>query len=150
MTDREIEVGVFLALMTVVVLVGFGAARWRRPADPYDIEEWSVGGRAFGNWTIWFLLGGSMYSAYTFIAVPALIAWIRRHPDRKLIYKLTPLTFFSFLLWFALIAWAASDQRDDAVIQKYVNKLRANNRLPILIALLVLAGLAGTLFMALR
>ena len=85
-----------------------------------------------------------------FIAVPALIAWIRRHPDRKLIYKLTPLTFFSFLLWFALIAWAASDQRDDAVIQKYVNKLRANNRLPILIALLVLAGLAGTLFMALR
>ncbi|WP_435827455.1 sodium:solute symporter family protein [Actinoplanes philippinensis] len=58
--------------MTGVVLLGFGAARWRRPADPYHLEEWSVGGRAFGNWTIWFLLGGSMYSAYTFIAVPAL------------------------------------------------------------------------------
>jgi hypothetical protein len=85
-----------------------------------------------------------------FLAAPALIAWLRKHPDRKLIYKLSPLTFFSFLLWFALIAWAASDQRDDAVIQKYVAKLRANNRLPILIALLVAAGLAGSLVMWLR
>jgi SSS family solute:Na+ symporter len=72
MNDRNVEVGVFLALMTGLVLLGFGAARWRRPEDPYHLEEWSVGGRAFGNWTMWFLLGGSMYSAYTFIAVPAL------------------------------------------------------------------------------
>ena len=85
-----------------------------------------------------------------FIAAPALIAWIKKHPDRRLIYKLSPLAIFSFLLWFALIAWAVSDQRDDAVIQKYVTKLRANNRLPLLIALLVIAGLAGSLFMALR
>ncbi|MES2441922.1 MAG: hypothetical protein V4574_03765 [Pseudomonadota bacterium] len=85
-----------------------------------------------------------------FIATPALIAWLRKHPDRKLIYKLSPLALLSFLLWFALIAWAASDQRDDAVIQKYVAKLRSNNRLPILIALLVLAGLVGSLVMWLR
>jgi len=43
-----------------------------------------------------------------------------------------------------------SGQRDDAVISKYVAKLRANNRLPILIAVLVAAGLAGSLFMWLR
>ena len=85
-----------------------------------------------------------------FLAAPAIIARFRRHPDRKLIYKLSPLSFFSFLLWFALIAWAASDQRDDAVISKYVAKLRANNRLPILIGLLVLAGLAGSAVMWLR
>jgi SSS family solute:Na+ symporter len=105
MTDREIEVGVFLALMTVVVLVGFGAARWRRPADPYDIEEWSVGGRAFGNWTIWFLLGGSMYSAYTFIAVPALtygvgaIGWFAV----PFAIVTTPLTFY-----FTTRAWSVA------------------------------------------
>lgn len=85
-----------------------------------------------------------------FIAAPALIAWLRKHPDRKLIYKLSPLAILSFLLWFALIAWAASGQRDDAVIAKYVAKLRANNRLPLLIALLVVAGLAGSLVMWLR
>ncbi|GIE32580.1 solute:Na+ symporter, SSS family protein [Actinoplanes italicus] len=105
MTDREIEVGVFLALMTLVVLVGFGAARWRRPADPYDIEEWSVGGRAFGNWTIWFLLGGSMYSAYTFIAVPALtygvgaIGWFAV----PFAIVTTPLTFY-----FTTRAWSVA------------------------------------------
>ncbi|MDI6099299.1 sodium:solute symporter family protein [Actinoplanes sp. NEAU-A12] len=72
MSDRTVEVGVFVVLMAGVVLLGFGAARWRRPADPLTLEEWGVGGRAFGNWATWFLLGGSMYSAYTFIAVPAV------------------------------------------------------------------------------
>lgn len=72
MSDRTVEVGVFLVLMAGLVLLGFGAARWRRPADPHNLDEWSAGGRAFGNWVTWFLLGGSMYSAYTFIAVPAV------------------------------------------------------------------------------
>ncbi|MEU4424125.1 sodium:solute symporter [Actinoplanes sp. NPDC024001] len=72
MSDRQIEVGVFVVLMAVVLVLGFGAARWRAPQDPHSLEEWGVGGRAFGNWTIWFLIGGSMYSAYTFVAVPAL------------------------------------------------------------------------------
>ncbi|MBG0562482.1 sodium:solute symporter family protein [Actinoplanes aureus] len=72
MTDRDVEVGVFTVLMAVVLVLGFGAARWRAPQDPHTLEEWGAGGRAFGNWTIWFLIGGSMYSAYTFVAVPAL------------------------------------------------------------------------------
>ncbi|MFC7531577.1 sodium:solute symporter [Actinoplanes sp. GCM10030250] len=72
MSDRTIEVGVFSVLMIGVLVLGFGAARWRAPQNPHTLEEWGVGGRAFGNWTIWFLIGGSMYSAYTFIAVPAL------------------------------------------------------------------------------
>ncbi|MFG2040044.1 sodium:solute symporter [Dactylosporangium sp. NPDC048998] len=58
--------------MGAMLLLGIGAARWRRPQDIHTLEEWGVGGRAFGNWTTWFLLGGSMYSAYTFVAVPAL------------------------------------------------------------------------------
>jgi uncharacterized membrane protein len=85
-----------------------------------------------------------------FAATPALVALIRKHPDRKLIYKLSPLTLLSFLLWFALIAWAASDKRDDAVISRYVAKLRGNKRLPLIIGLLVAAGLAGSALMLLR
>lgn len=96
------------------------------------------------------LLFTLLIALVAFLAAPALIAWLRKHPDRKLIYKLSPLAMLSFLLWFALIAWAASDQRDDAVISKYMTKLRANNRLPILVALLVAGGLAGSLFMWLR
>ncbi|MER7277935.1 sodium:solute symporter family protein [Dactylosporangium sp. NPDC000244] len=67
-----VESAVFAGLMGAMLLLGIGAARWRRPRDIHSLEEWGVGGRAFGNWTTWFLLGGSMYSAYTFVAVPAL------------------------------------------------------------------------------
>lgn len=85
----------------------------------------------------------SLFVAY--VAAPPLIAWVRKHPERKLIYKLTPLTLLSFLLWVALIGWAASDRRDDAVISRYVAKLRESGRLPWAIAVVVLVGLAGSL-----
>ena len=72
LSSHDIEVGVFCVLLGVMTLAGFLAARWRRPASSiHNLEEWGVGGRAFGNWVTWFLLGGSMYSAYTFVAVPA-------------------------------------------------------------------------------
>ncbi|GGM34166.1 sodium:solute symporter [Dactylosporangium sucinum] len=72
MSGRDVEIAVFAALMGAMMLLGFGAARWRRPHSIHSLEEWGVGGRAFGNWVTWFLLGGSMYTAYTFVAVPAL------------------------------------------------------------------------------
>jgi hypothetical protein len=56
----------------------------------------------------------------------------------------------SFLLWLALLAWALTGQRDDALISRYVAKLRGSNRLPMAIALLVFAGLAGSLVPLLR
>ena len=37
------------------------------------IEEWGLGGRRFGTWISWFLIGGDTYTAYTFIAIPALM-----------------------------------------------------------------------------
>ena len=85
-----------------------------------------------------------------YLAIPAVIALLRRHPERRLIYKLIPLTLLSFLLWFGLIAWAFTGQQDNALISRYVAKLRENNRLPWLIAALVVLGLAGSLFTLLR
>ena len=82
-----------------------------------------------------------------FMGVPMVIAAFRRHPDRKLIYKLAPLAIFSFLLWFALIAWAASKQHDDAIVQKYVNKQREGKLLPLVIGALVLIGAIGSYLM---
>jgi len=66
------EIGVFSGLLGLMLVLGFAAARWRQPSSIHSLEEWGVGGRAFGNWTTWFLLGGSMFTAYTFVAVPAL------------------------------------------------------------------------------
>ena len=54
-------------------VLGFVAARWRRPDNLAHLDEWGLGGRNFGPWITWFLLGGDLYTAYTFVAVPALI-----------------------------------------------------------------------------
>jgi SSS family solute:Na+ symporter len=53
-----------------VTCVGFLAARWRR-ADLGHVNEWGLAGRRFGTWLTWFLIGGDIYTAYAFIAVPA-------------------------------------------------------------------------------
>jgi len=57
----------------IVTLIGFAAARWRPAEDPMHLNEWGLGGRGFGAFISWFLLGGDLYTAYTFIAVPALV-----------------------------------------------------------------------------
>jgi solute:Na+ symporter, SSS family len=63
---------VFVGLFLVVTGLGFAAARWRR-GDLDQLHEWGLGGRRFGTLVTWFLLGGDLYTAYTFIAVPALV-----------------------------------------------------------------------------
>jgi SSS family solute:Na+ symporter len=64
---------VVIILFVVVTGVGFVAARWRRAEDMLHLDEWGLGGRGFGSFITWFLLGGDLYTAYTFIAVPALV-----------------------------------------------------------------------------
>ncbi|HWX70908.1 MAG TPA: sodium:solute symporter, partial [Xanthobacteraceae bacterium] len=51
--------------------LGFAAAQWRK-GDLDLLHEWGLGGRRFGTVITWFLIGGDLYTAYTFIAVPAL------------------------------------------------------------------------------
>jgi solute:Na+ symporter, SSS family len=64
--------GVFSALFLLVTVLGFLAARWRR-GDLTLLNEWGLGGQRFGTVVTWFLLGGDLYTAYTFVAVPALV-----------------------------------------------------------------------------
>jgi SSS family solute:Na+ symporter len=63
---------IFILLFVAVAAIGFLAARWRR-GDLSVLDEWGLGGRRFGTVVTWFLLGGDLYTAYTFIAVPALV-----------------------------------------------------------------------------
>ncbi|HET9142469.1 MAG TPA: sodium:solute symporter [Actinophytocola sp.] len=53
--------------------MGFVAARWQRGDTLDHLDEWGLGGRRFGSWVSWFLIGGDLYTAYTFVAVPALM-----------------------------------------------------------------------------
>jgi solute:Na+ symporter, SSS family len=62
---------VFVLLFGFITWLGFAAAHWRR-GDLDLLHEWGLGGRRFGTVVTWFLVGGDIYTAYTFIAVPAL------------------------------------------------------------------------------
>ena len=62
---------VLVIFFLIVSVGGFLASRWRRADNPHTLEEWGLGGRSFGTWVTWFLLGGDLYTAYTFVAVPA-------------------------------------------------------------------------------
>ena len=63
---------VFTALFGLITVMGFVAAHWRR-GDLTQLHEWGLAGRRLGTLITWFLLGGDVYTAYTFVAVPALV-----------------------------------------------------------------------------
>src|SRR6266581_3798259 len=67
-----LEVSIFIFFFVLITVIGFVAARWRR-ADLNTIHEWGLAGRRFGTLVTWFLLGGDLYTAYTFIAVPGAV-----------------------------------------------------------------------------
>ncbi|MDQ4102427.1 MAG: sodium:solute symporter [Actinomycetota bacterium] len=73
MTVRWIELVIFTLLFALVTGLGFYAARWKRGDTLEHLDEWGLGGRKFGSWVTWFLIGGDLYTAYTFVAVPALM-----------------------------------------------------------------------------
>src|SRR5919108_536974 len=69
---NAVTIIVFSALFLLVTVLGFVAARWKR-GDLDLLDEWGLGGRRFGTVITWFLLGGDLFTAYTFIAIPALV-----------------------------------------------------------------------------
>jgi SSS family solute:Na+ symporter len=66
-----IALSIFVILFGFITWLGFAAAHWRK-GDLDQLHEWGLGGRRFGTVITWFLVGGDVYTAYTFIAVPAL------------------------------------------------------------------------------
>ena len=92
---------VFAALFVFVALLGLFGSRWRA-GDLSQLHEWGLGGRSFGTLITWFLLGGDLYTAYTFIAVPSLMfgagaAGFFAVPYAALMY---PMVFIAFpRLW---------------------------------------------------
>jgi SSS family solute:Na+ symporter len=70
---NAVELTIVVLLFLVVTVLGFAASRWRAAQNLMHLDEWGLGGRSFGSWITWFLLGGDLYTAYTFVAVPALM-----------------------------------------------------------------------------
>ena len=60
--------GCLVAVSLTVLLAGRGRFR-----DVPTLEMWALGGRSMSAVGSWFLLGGTVFTAYTFVAVPALV-----------------------------------------------------------------------------
>src|SRR6201991_4865823 len=93
---------VFIFFFLLVTVMGFIAARWRKPETLAHIDEWGLGGRSFGTWITWFLVGGDFYTAYTVIAVPALVYTVGAYGFFALPYTIVvyPFVFMVMpLLW---------------------------------------------------
>jgi len=78
MMDGQINwtaLSVFIFFFALVTVMGFWASRWQagKANKGAHLDEWGLGGRNFGTWITWFLVGGDFYTAYTVIAVPALV-----------------------------------------------------------------------------
>lgn len=79
MMDGQINwtaLSVFVFFFVLVTVMGFAASRWQSGGATHKgahLDEWGLGGRNFGTWITWFLVGGDFYTAYTVIAVPALV-----------------------------------------------------------------------------
>ncbi|RKN45268.1 sodium:solute symporter family protein [Micromonospora endolithica] len=70
---QPVSVAVFAAVVLGTSLLAVAARRFRVGTDLPSLEDWALAGRQFGPVLTWFLLGGSIYTAYTFAAVPGLV-----------------------------------------------------------------------------
>src|SRR5580658_6975616 len=122
---------VFVALFVVVTAVGFVASRWR-PADLDRLDEWGLGGRRFGTLVTWFLLGGDLYTAYTFVAVPALV-----YGAGAIGFFALPYTIITYPLVFVAMPrlWSVSNKRGYITGADFVRERFGSGALALMIAL---------------
>ncbi|WP_327092877.1 sodium:solute symporter [Nonomuraea sp. NBC_01738] len=133
------ELVVFVALFLVVSGMGFVAAKWRRPDNIESLHEWGLGGRNFGSWITWFLVGGDLYTAYTFVAVPALV-----FGAGALGFYALPYTVVVYPLVFLVLArmWSVSHVHGFVTPADFV---RARFGSPTLALVIAITGLVATM-----
>lgn len=108
-------------------------ARWFRPRDTLPtLEDWALAGRRFGAPTLWFLLGGTIYTAYTFAAIPGLV-----YGTGALAFFAVPYTVIAYPLAFVLLPRlaAAARERGHITAADYVKDRYGSPALALAVAL---------------
>ena len=129
---------VFFLLFALVTVLGFVAARWRR-GDLDQLHEWGLAGRRFGTLVSWFLIGGDLYTAYTFIAVPALV-----YGQGALGFYALPYTIIAFPILLVVMPrlWSVSHVHGYVTGADFV---RGRFESPLLALAIALTGLLATM-----
>ncbi|HKS99907.1 MAG TPA: sodium:solute symporter [Rugosimonospora sp.] len=119
--------------------MGFVAARWRRPDNMAHLDEWGLGGRSFGAWITWFLVGGDLYTAYTFVAVPALLFGAGAAG-----FFAVPYTVITYPLVFAVLIrlWSVSHRHGFVTPADFVRARSGSSTVALLVAI---TGIVATM-----
>src|SRR3954463_16319936 len=134
-----VELVILVVLFVLVTVLGFAAARWRRAESLMHLDEWGLGGRSFGSWITWFLLGGDLYTAYTFVAVPALMFGAGAAG-----FFAVPYTIIIYPLVFLVVArlWSVSHVRGFVTPADFV---RSRFDSPTMALLVAITGIVATM-----
>jgi SSS family solute:Na+ symporter len=134
-----VELTIVIILFLLVTVLGFLASRWRRADDLMHLDEWGLGGRSFGSWITWFLLGGDLYTAYTFVAVPALMFGAGAAG-----FFAVPYTIIIYPLVFLVVArlWSVSHVRGFVTPADFV---RSRFDSPTMALLVAITGIVATM-----
>jgi SSS family solute:Na+ symporter len=122
---------VFLGFFALVTIMGFLAARWKA-GDLNQLHEWGLGGRQFGTLITWVLVGGDFYTAYTVIAVPALVYAVGAYGFFALPYTIIVYPFV-FLVMPRL--WKACHKNDHITGADFVQGVYGGKWFPAAIAI---------------
>src|SRR2546423_3100384 len=139
MSAHATEIVIATVLFLVVSGMGFWAARWRRPSNMAHLNEWGLGGRNFGSWVTWFLVGGDLYTAYTFVAVPALLFGAGATG-----FFAVPYTVIVYPLEFAVLArlWSVSHRHGFVTPADFVRARSGSSTMALLVAI---TGIVATM-----
>ncbi len=134
-----VALSVFIFFFLLVTVLGFVASRWRR-GDLNLLNEWGLAGRRFGTVVTWFLLGGDLYTAYTFIAVPAAMYGLGALNG----WFAVPYTILVYPLIFVLMPkfWSVCKQRGYMTAADFVKDRFGSNGLALAMAF---TGILATL-----
>ncbi|HEY2506241.1 MAG TPA: sodium:solute symporter, partial [Streptosporangiaceae bacterium] len=134
-----LEFGIVIGMFTVVTVIGFMATRWRRGASLASVEEWGLGGRRFGTVVSWFLIGGDLYTAYTFVAVPALLFGTGAAGFFAVPYTIA---VFPLVMFGAARLWSVCNEHGYATAAEFV---RGRHGSPVLALLVAITGIVATM-----
>jgi len=126
-----IALTVFILFFVLVTVLGFVAARWHR-GDLNLLDEWGLAGRRFGTVVTWFLIGGDIYTAYTFIAVPAAL-----YTSGALGFFAVPYTILVYPFVYILMPkfWTVAKRRGYVTAADFVRERLGSSLLALLVAL---------------
>lgn len=122
---------ILVVLVLGVTALGFFASRWGG-GNLQHLDEWALGGQRFGTVVSWFLLGGDLYTAYTFIAVPALVYGVG-----ALGFFAVPYATIAYPIAFVILSrfWSVANRRGYVTSADFVRDRFGSRTLEVLVAI---------------